>query len=153
MDVLRYEARKMFRYRRGMVYVFLFLVSKLFILSADAPANPQMYAHKDDCAWYLKQIGGQLTEEHRKFLEEEAAEMSKADSAVQTAYRQYFDGLISQDTLEENTEVPFAVLEQRAGFNVIYEQYLYARQDPARRYLLNTNGWEALLSATDWTYR
>ena len=146
MDVLRYEARKMFRYRRGMVYVFLFLVSKLFILSADAPANPQMYAHKDDCAWYLKQIGGQLTEEHRKFLEEEAAEMSKADSAVQTAYRQYFDGLISQDTLEENTEVPFAVLEQRAGFNVIYEQYLYARQDPARRYLLNTNGWEALLS-------
>ena len=146
MDILRFEARKMFRYRRGIIYVFLFLVSELFILSADAPANPQMYAHKDDCIWYLEQIGGQLTEEHQKFLEEEADAMAKADSAVQTAYKQYFDGLISQDTLEENVEAPFAALERRSGFNAIYEQYLYARQDPAHRYLLNTNGWEALLS-------
>ncbi len=142
----KYEAKKMFWYRRGILYVFLFLVSELFILSAGVPANPQMYAHKDDCIWYLNQIGGQLTEEHQKFLEEEAAAMSKADSAVQTAYKQYFDGLISQDTLEENVEDPFTALERRAGFHVIYEQYLYARQDPAHRYLLNTNGWEALLS-------
>ncbi len=146
MDILKFEARKMFRYRRGPVYVFLFLVSELFLLSAGAPANPEMYAHKDDCIWYLNQIGGQLTEEHQKFLEEEAAAMSQADSAVQTAYKQYFDGLISQDTLEENVESPFATLERKAGFHVIYEQYLYARQDPAHRYLLNTNGWEALLS-------
>ena len=146
MDILRFEARKMFRYRRGILYIFLFLVSELFILSADAPANPQMYAHKDDCIWYLKQIGGRLTEEHQKFLEEEAAAMSKADSAVQTAYKQYFDGLISQDTLEKIVEAPFTKLERRSGFHAIYEQYLYARQDPSHRYLLNTNGWDALLS-------
>lgn len=145
MDILKYEARKMFFYRRGIICVFLFLILELIMLSTNAPANPQMYAHKDDCTWYLKQIGGQLTAEHQKFLEEEAAEMSKADGAVQTAYKQYFDGLISQDMLEENVKTPLATLERRSGFNVIYEQYLYARQDPAHRYLLNTNGWEALL--------
>ncbi len=144
--LIRYEFKKMFRYRPGLIYIFLFLASELLILSADAPANPQMQAHRDDCTWYLEQIGGQLTEEHQKFLEEEAAAMSEADSTVQTAYRQYFDGLIPQDTLEEMTEAPFALLERRSGFHVIYEQYLYARQDPAHRYLLDTSGWEALLS-------
>lgn len=59
---------------------------------------------------------------------------------------QYFDGLIRQDELEKEVGQPLNTLERRAGFNVIYEQYLYVRQDTDHRYFLNTNGWDALLS-------
>lgn len=86
MDIMTYEGKKMFRYRRGALYFLLFLALELFMLFTDTPSNPQMETYKETCSWYLNQIDGSLTEENKKFLEEEAIAMSKADGTVQTAY-------------------------------------------------------------------
>ena len=32
------------------------------------------------------------------------------------------------------------------GYDVLYKQYLYARENQENRYLLDTNAWEALIS-------
>lgn len=146
MDIMIYEGKKVFRYRRGAAYFLLFLALELLALLTDTPVNPQLEAHKADCSWYLNRIGGALTEENKGFLEEEAAAMSKADGIVQTAYQQYFDGQITEEALNETIRQPLEKLERRAGFAVIYQQYLYVRQDPVHRYFLDTNGWDALLS-------
>lgn len=147
MDIMRYEFKKMFRYRKGIVCLLLFILLKVVLLYFfDNPANLPMEENKQEYSWYLSQITGNLTDETRDFIEKEAAEMSDAAGTVQTTYEKYYDGQISEAELKKKVSPLMEKLKRRAGFDVVYQQYLFVRENPGNRYFLYTNGWDALLS-------
>ena len=147
LSIVVYELRKMLRYRKGAIFLALFFLLKIALLvGSDIPANPDMEEEKETYFYYLDQISGPMTEETDRFMSEESVAMSSADSAVQTAYTKFYDGLISEKLLTETVTPLMERLDNRSGFNVAYQQYLYVRQAPENRSFLYTNGWDALLS-------
>lgn len=142
-----YELKKIFYYRIGIVFFVLFILLKtVFLILSDVPANKQMEEEKTTYISLLETVAGSLTEEKTNWITQTAAAAASAESIVQTAYSQYYEGILTETQMHEKVDSQLVLLEKRGGFDTVYQQFLYVRQDPERRYFLYTNGWDALLS-------
>ena len=147
MSLFKYEMKKMFFYHNGLLFVVLyFVISIAAAILFDTPANPGMEKNIQQYACYLNQVKGQCSDSTERFLSREANTISDAETALQKAYDNFYDGNISESTFVTEAAIGEGVLQNKAGFELIYNQYTYVRENPVNRYFLYTNGWDGLLS-------
>lgn len=147
MDVGRYEWKKLMCHSGGFLIAAVFVLLKameLFFLYG--PGVSEAAGYRSYYVKYLSYVAGRVDEETAKFFSEKDEEFSQAESLLQTIYQRYSLG----EMTEEAYRSQLAELEQlqayKKGYDVLYKQYLFARESPENRYLLDTNAWNALIS-------
>lgn len=137
----------MFYYQKGWLWVSLyFSFSLAFLFIFDTPKNPEIVMNTSDYHYYLDLVHGPHTEETEQLFKNEAAKISEAQVALTKIYDDYYDGHISEKELQDSIPSLEKIIENEQGFKVIFDQYMYVRENPDNRYYLATNGWDGLLS-------
>jgi hypothetical protein len=153
MQLAGYELKKIFIKHKGGLFLLIFLVIKIFsLLLFDRPVNSEIQEELTGYSYYLNKIEGIITEEKIEYLEVEAESLTNATSLIQQLNNDYYDGFIVRDEYETKIKTLQDVIIHKKGFDVLYSQYTYASEKPENRYILNTNGWDGLLSKEklDW---
>lgn len=147
MRVILHEAKKMFIHQKGLLFVCLFLaLTAATVILFDSPANADMELYSAEYHHHLESVQGKLTTESEAFLQAEAGSLSAAQIALERIYEDFYDGKLSKREFAEKT-IPFeAILQNKKGFDLVYEQYNFVRESSGNRYFLDTNGWNGLLS-------
>lgn len=101
--------------------------------------NPEGYAV------YMNQYEGKLTAEKEQRLQAEYYAVVHAGAELDELARQWKDGEITQEAYESSSKQYYERMKNSAVFNVIYNQYYYAKEAPEERYLMDERGWSTLL--------
>ena len=147
METMIYEIKKMFHHQKGLVIVFLFVVLSICVLLvSDKPTSLAVEDSRDQYMKYIDQVQGSLSEGTEQFLSSESNRISEAQIAIDKLYGSYYNGALSENefTIERNRLE--SILANRSGFELVYEQYIYVRENPENRSFLYRNGWDGLLS-------
>lgn len=146
MMIYMYEIKKMLFHQRGLWFLLAYLLLATgFAFLTCGPANEAMELYADQYDHYLSIVEGPLTDAKEAFLQSEAKALSQADIAVQKLYADFYEGNMTREDLETQAAPYEALLNNRRGFDLIFEQYMYVRENPENRYFTRTNGWNALL--------
>lgn len=147
MSLLIYEMKKMFFHQKGLLFISIFFVLNIAtLLIFDTPKNPMMEMNSKQYSYYINQVNGPLSDEKKKFFAEESERISEAKIALEKTYSDYYDGKISENEMLKVARPLEEIVKNESGFNVIFDQYTYIRENPDNRYFLPTNGWDGLLS-------
>lgn len=147
MSIIYYEARKMLIHQKGLLLVLLyFLFSFGGLLVFHTSANPDIEQNRVAYDFYLHQVEGPCTVKTEKFLTDEAVRITDAQSGLQKAYNDYYDGKITKQNFDSQIKTQKAILQYKNGFDIIYDQYTQIKGNTGNRYFLYTNGWNGLLS-------
>lgn len=150
MRVILHEAKKLFINQKGLLFVCLFLVlTAATVILFDRPANADTELYSAEYHHYLETVQGKLTAESEAFLQAEADNLSAAQIALGRSYEDFYDGLLSKSELAEKAAPFETILQNKKGFDLVYEQYTYVRESSGNRYFLDTNGWNGLLSGAN----
>lgn len=146
MRTFLFEWKKLLICRRGWLIILSALVIKLgYLLLAVSPKFTNIELYRNDYMYYMQNVEGRLTREKINYIESTASQSAAAKSEITQSYADFYAGNISEE------ECGLQVLEWRdlsmryKGMNALYEQYLYARQQPECRYMIYPNGWSVLL--------
>lgn len=147
MELLPYELKKLLFKRRGLLLIALFFLLRLgTLVLLDTPVNEKLELYREDYTFYLSQTEGLLTEESAALLEEISQKNTEASVEIPRLYNSFYDRNIAQEELLSKAAPYEETLSRQNGFELLYEQFIYAREDPERRYLLYDNGWNGLLA-------
>lgn len=147
MEIFRYEHKKLLFKRKGIVLILFYLTFQvLFMIRSDTPANEEMEEYKEEYSAYLEVLSGELTEDKRTLIENESEEILQANNEIKSLYEEYYSGQIEKAELAEAIEPYTRIVENEKGYDVIFQQYVYVRENPENRYFIYTNGWDALMS-------
>ncbi|MFD0710808.1 TolB family protein [Paenibacillus sp. GCM10027626] len=147
MPAFRYELKKMLLKQKGLLFIVLYFVCSLAsLMIGDQPANPDAVTNGAHYQYYLQQVKGRFTAETDEFFKAEASRISQAKVELRKLYDDYYDREITEAELTAKAEPLEALLEHQYGFQTIYDQYTYVRENPENRYFLATNGWAGLLA-------
>ncbi|MGN7384936.1 DUF5050 domain-containing protein [Paenibacillus sp. SAFN-117] len=147
MSLWIYEMKKMFFYQKGLLFIGLyFVISTAALIAFDTPVNPDVELNAPQYFYYLDQVRGPSSEESERFLTNESRRISDANVALRKAYDDHYDGNLSEDELVAITRPLEDIVRNERGFNLVFDQYSYIREQPDNRYFLYTNGWDGLLS-------
>lgn len=134
-------------HQKGFLFILLSLLLMIAALAAgDVPANSVEELYGEEYSFYMNQLEGAYTPEKELFLEEEAERISEAKISLQKLYNNYYDGKISETYFKAGIEECERIIKNERGFEVIYEQLLYIKENPENRYFMKTNGWNGLLA-------
>lgn len=143
-----YETKKTFIFQKGIFIVTsLLLFEFIYLVFTATPASYEMELYKDTYMQYLSVVSGPCSKEKEEYLEQVADEISYARKALPSLYQEYYSGSISLSDFQSQESVLSNALNSSSGFNALYEQYLYIRENTENRYFVYTNGWNALLCA------
>ena len=147
METMIYEIKKMFQHQKGLVIVFLFAVLSIGMLFMnDKPISLAVEDSIDQYMTYMDQVQGGLSEETEQFLSSESNRINEAQIAIDKLYDSYYNGELSENDFILERDRLESALANRAGFELVYEQYIYVRENPENRSFLYRNGWDGLLS-------
>lgn len=123
-----------------------FLLKTISMVITDKPSNTETFLNKEQYNYYLNKVYGKITDKKEEYLIQEFNIISKANQELQKVYIDFNDNKITEEelyaTLEENSNI----LKYEKGFQLVFEQYTYARENTENRFLMDTNGWAGLLA-------
>lgn len=147
MRVRLFEWKKLLFYHKGAYIILVYLAGMLlFLLLTDTPRDYRIERNRKSYESYLNQTVGKIDEDTVSFLNGISLDFSHAESEIQTIYKEFSEGGIPEEKYREKLFSLEKEMQEKQGFMALYDQYSYAREDTERRYLLNTNAWNALLS-------
>lgn len=133
-----------------LIFIIVFYIINIAgLIITDKPYTPEMELYKQEYLYYLDKVFGECTPQKDSFLENEAKAIANAKVAVEKLYNNYYDGKISEENFNTEYKQLEAILKNEMGFEEIYKQYIYVRENKNNRYFLYTNGWNGLLSNDD----
>lgn len=140
------EWHKLLIKQKGLLILGLMILIKLALTlqqgydsSLIINRNPEGYAA------YMSQYVGKLTAEKEQRLQAEYYAVVHAGAELDELARQWKDGEITQEVYESSSKQYYERMKNSAVFNVIYNQYYYAKEAPEERYLMDERGWSTLL--------
>lgn len=148
MELFTCELKKLLFKRRGLLLIVLFFLLRLgSLILLDTPVNEDLELYREDYDFYLTRAEGPLTEESAALLDEISQKIIEASVEIPRLYNSFYDGNITQKELSSQVAPYEETLSRQNGFELLYEQFIYVREDPERRYLLYDNGWNGLLTS------
>lgn len=148
MELFTCELKKLLFKRRGLLLIVLFFLLRLgSLILLDTPVNEDLELYREDYDFYLTRAEGPLTEESAALLDGISQKITEASVEIPRLYNSFYDGNIAQKELSSQVAPYEETLSRQKGFELLYEQFIYAREDPERRYLLYDNGWNGLLAS------
>lgn len=151
-SILRMEWRKLWIKRRVWLYVSVF---GLFLVLSWQLSIMDLYQQdpRDDFYFqYLERVEGQLTDEKEHFLETEAASLDADGKALEQLYSDYYDNHIDDETFREQETQLLQRVAAGNGFQQIFKQYMYARENKDNRFILDDRAWNILLGSVNMDY-
>ena len=155
MQLAGFELKKIFFYHKGLMFIILFLLIKpLSLVMLDSPVNQEIQEELTGYTYYMEKIQGEITEETTEYMTTTSKLLTTATAFLQQLNNDYYDGVIDFNEYEKKVQPIRDELKYKKGFDVLYNQYTYVREKPENRYILNTNGWDGLLSneKLDWIF-
>lgn len=147
MKLFIWEFKKLLLKRRGLLLIALFFLLRLgSLLLLDTPDNGELELYREDYMYYLSQTEGSLTAKSAALLDGIFQKIIEAGIEIPRLYNSFYDGNITKEELSTQVAPYEEALIRKNGFQLLYEQFIYAREDPEHRYLLYNNGWNALLT-------
>lgn len=146
MHNLLYEAKKIFIHHKG-IYIFIIsLIMEFAFLNITAtPLSEEMEIYKEDYQYFLSYVSGSCDFEKETYLNKLASEIAYARQTLPSLYKEYYSGIITPSDFFAVEPQLNSLLRSSSGFNALYNQYLYVRENTINRYFVYTNGWNALL--------
>ncbi len=151
--MIRYEWKKMLIYRRGILWIILYLAITLInLLYFVKPYDPSIEENRQSYDSYMAILEGTLTDAKKSFIREEEIRLQQSILELQKIRDAYFSGRLSEEEYRSSS-LPLEKDEQAwRGFQAIFNQYIYVREKPEERQLLYTNGWNGLLARQSVDY-
>lgn len=115
--MLQVELKKILFHHKGLLLLLISLAAyAVFCVGSGYDSSYVIDRNEDTYLAYMDRWQGEVTEEKAQEMETEYAEATRSD-----------DG-------------------RKAAFLTIYNQYYYAKEDPAHRFLMDERGWDTLLT-------
>lgn len=115
--MLQVELKKILFHHKGLLLLLIALAAyAVFCIGSGYDSSYVIDQNEDTYLAYMERWQGEITEEKAQEMEAEYAEATRSD-----------DG-------------------RKAAFLTIYNQYYYAKEDPAHRFLMDERGWDTLLT-------
>ena len=115
--MLQVELKKILFHHKGLLLLLISLAAyAVFCVGSGYDSSYVIDRNEDTYLAYMDRWQGEVTEEKAQEMEAEYAEATRSD-----------DG-------------------RKAAFLTIYNQYYYAKEDPAHRFLMDERGWDTLLT-------
>lgn len=152
MKVFSFEIKKILFYQKGIWFILILVALKIAGLTISTNGvDLSVEKYKKDYLFYLEQVKGQLTNETKNYLREESEKIAAAKIKLNNLYMDYYNSVLNNQVMSEaeldSLSRPYEKqIEREKGFQLIYDQYMYIRENPNNRYFLYTNGWNALLA-------
>lgn len=147
MELFRFESKKMLIHQKGLLILLAFMAAAVaFWVITDSPAAPDMELYRASYEKELPQVEGALTQEKRNWIENAFSESFRAKQQLPQLYQAYYAGSLSKEEFEAQKATLQESAARYQGLNVLYDQYMYVRGSESDRWLIYTNGWDALLS-------
>lgn len=147
MGVRWYEWKKLMCHSGGLLIVWAFiLLEVLGLIFSHGSELSENRRYRSFYGQYLSHVAGKVDEETTYFFAERNEEFSRAESLLQTIYQRYSSGELTEEEYRSQLGELEQLMAGRKGYDVLYRQYLYARENQENRYLLDTNAWAALIS-------
>ncbi len=144
-----YEWKKLLLRRGGIWLLLLFFVGEIAIsVLFRQPYDRVLEQNREVYDRYLSSVNGPLTQEKQDYLEAEMDRLNDVHVQLNQLNSDYYQGKIPQDEYRTQLEELTQQDADYTGFAKLYNQYIYVREVPERRYFLYTGGWERLM--TDW---
>lgn len=99
----------------------------------------------DGYSFYINQYKGKLTEGKKARIETEYYAVGHAAGELEDLSNRWQEGKIDQVQYENLSRKYYERQKNSAVFNVVYNQYYYAKDEPNERYIMDTRGWSTLL--------
>ncbi len=145
-----FEMKKILIFQKGLWFIIFLMILKMIglLLTDDGAA---LQENKSDYLFYLEPIKGALTEKTQRFLREESEKISGAKIELENLYLAYYNSVLNKQAMSKSeldymTQSFEGQIEKEGGFLILYDQYMYIRENPDNRYFLYTDGWNALLA-------
>ena len=147
MELFRFESKKLLIHQKGLLILLAFMAAAVaFWVITDSPAAPDMELYRASYEKELAQVEGALTQEKRNWIENTFSESFRAKQQLPQLYQAYYAGSLSKEEFEAQKATLQESAARYQGLNVLYDQYMYVRGSESDRWLIYTNGWDALLS-------
>lgn len=147
MGIRWYEWKKLMCHSGGLLIVVAFVLLEIFrLIISHGSGLAENKRHRTFYEQYLSYVVGKVDEETTDFFSERNEEFSRAESLLQTICQRYSSGELTEEEYRSQLGELEQLMAGQKGYDVLYKQYLYARENPENRYLLDTNAWDALIS-------
>lgn len=135
--------------QRGLLIILVMLILKvIFTISSGYDSVYVIDENQQGYATYINQFKGKLTFAKQKEIDNEYYAVNHATSELEELSRRFIKGEIDKKKYEELSRKNYEGEKNREVFNLVYNQYIYAKEEPTKRYIMDIRGWSSLLSHT-----
>ena len=138
MKILICELYKALVKQKAIFFILIFALIKLvFLFSSSGYSVEITEQNKILYKEYLM---------HVNFIESEKQKKDRASTEKDNINNNYINGKISEEDYILKIQNIDSSLKKSDAFKILYDQYLFVKQNPTERYFLYINGWNNLLS-------
>ena len=144
----KWEWFKLLVKNRGLLLLGLLTAIYIFeiVLAVDVAYYQEPAAIQAQLDCYYQEYGGRLTAENMKKIEEKNEAIASALQTRNEIFGKYDSGAITTEELDVILADVMPLLQEQAAFQEFYSRYIYSKENPETRYLLDLPGWDLLLS-------
>ncbi|ABN52644.1 MAG TPA: ABC transporter permease [Hungateiclostridium thermocellum] len=142
-----FEWKKVLIKQKGLLCIgimFLLKIALLFYQGYDS--NSIINSNEEGYKYYINLYQGKLTEEKEKSIKAEYDSVTNAQAYLEDLSHKKRNGEIGFKEYEEKSKKYYECLKNADVFNLVYNQYYYAKEAPDVRYIIDWRGWQTLLS-------
>ena len=144
---MTFEWKKIFIKQRGIWIIFIMVLLKVILtVSNGYDSHYIINQNPDGYSFYINQYKGKLTEKKEQEIKSEYYAVGHATGKLEELSNQWQEGKIDQIQYNSLSRKYYERQKNRAVFNVVYNQYYYAKEAPNLRYIIDGRGWNTLLS-------
>lgn len=141
------EWKKLLIKQKGFLVIGVMILIKVALLFYRGyDSNSIINSNEDGYNYYISIYQGRLTEEKEKSLKNEYDSVINAFAYLEELAMRKNKEEIDTKEYEEKSKQYYEALKNSEIFNLIYNQYHYAKESPEYRYIIDWRGWNTLLS-------
>lgn len=141
------ELKKLMLRQKGLFFVLLIIAVKCVALCLDGyDSYYTIDIYESAYKSYIRQFEGRLNEEKQKAIQEEYNAVNHASMKLSSIKEELEAGKICTEDYKQLYREYYEKKQNSDIFTVIYAKYKYALSNTQFHYILDTRGWETLLS-------
>lgn len=144
---------KIFIKRKGFLICILFCIVKCIAVYGSG-YDSNYFINQDTLGYsdYMEQYSGKVTKKVQKEILNEYDNIKRVKSKIAHIYGLMRSNKITKNEYMEQTKEYLQGQEKSFIFQVIYSKYTYSMKDVEKHYLLDSRGWETLLTHNTLDY-
>lgn len=136
------EAKKFLLYNKGYLIIIVLIVGQICVSNFQNKAyNFQAYQYQKQYQKYIAVFGGEIDDEKAQSLIKEEQRIASLEEKSQSLFKKLYAGAITAEEYDYELHLYDELFEEKMALIQIQNQYLYAKEAPQLRYIMDENGW------------